>query len=364
MDWWFAYKAPRLAKDATSVSATGYEYAYYDPVVGACARSPHVMGDGRGALDLTLADPSASVGWLMYNDEMPASAERRDNSSLGHSKGFIAFDVASNTALWLLHSWPKYVDVGATGMPTPMYGQTFVCISLTLKMASDIATQMAQCQQPQVYAPRVPASLDRNDPLFALSQSVNPNTLGAYSVDVYQSIGGLTFKVIAKNRNWDKDFWNDLVGPQLGADMCDETWIRGKIPPTLDSDNVHHTYDIKYIDLHPLGCPWVWPETHDHAKWGITLTPDWVCVGDVNRMVSQEKRGGGTIALQDPALWAALSRTDLLIPPPNHTIEDAKARIKSTHLQTTGTTTSRSSCRPILEKRYRQSVRALCSFAL
>ena len=82
------------------------------------------------------------------------------------------------------------------------------------------------------------------------------------------------------------------MGPTLKADMNVETWIRGKIPPVLDSDGIHKTYDVKYIDLSPLGVPWTWPETHDHAKWGITVDSDWVCVGDINRMVSQEKRGG------------------------------------------------------------------------
>lgn len=341
VDWWFAYKVPQMAKDATSLSATGYEYVYYDPVSRVCARSPHVMGDGGGALDLTLravfANPTASTGWILYNDEMPASVHRTDSGSLGHTKGVIAFDVESNTAFWLLHSWPKYADPGVAGMPTPMYGQTFMCISLTLQTASEIAAQMSQCQQPQTYAPRIPDSLDRNSPLFLLSQAVNANVPGAYSVVDYKSAGGQPFKVIAKNRNWDRDFWNDLVGPQLGADMCDETWIRGKIPPTLDADNIHHTYDIKFIDLSSLGAPWAWPETHDHAKWGITTTSDWVCVGDINRMVSQEKRGGGTIAFQEPTLWADLSKTDLLVPPPNHTMEQAVALIKSTHPPTTET---------------------------
>jgi deoxyribonuclease-2 len=137
--------------------------------------------------------------------------------------------------------------------------------------------------------------------------------------------------VIAKNRKWNKDFWNDLVGPTLKADMNVETWIRGKIPPVLDSDGIHKTYDVKYIDLSPLGVPWTWPETHDHAKWGITVDSDWVCVGDINRMVSQEKRGGGTIAFQDTKLWTALSKTDLLVAPPGHSRVDAQRLIKDTH---------------------------------
>lgn len=335
VDWWFAYKVPKLAKDASSSSATGYEYVYYDPNIAKVVRSPHLLTDGKGALDLTLQSifdkPAASTGWILYNDEMPAGAKRKDSGSFGHTKGVIAFDIVSKTALWLLHSWPKYADPHALEMPTPIYGQTFLCLSLDMATASTIAKQMANHQEPQVYLPRVPASLAKSDALYVLSQKLNPNAPGDADIIECKSRAGLVFKVIAKNRKWDKDFWNDLVGPMLKADMDVETWIRGKIPPTLDSDGIHKTFDVKYIDFSPLGVPWTWPETHDHAKWGVTADSDWVCVGDINRMVSQEKRGGGTIAFQDQTLWAALQKTDLLVAPPGHSRVDAQALIKATH---------------------------------
>ena len=68
-------------------------------------------------------------------------------------------------------------------------------------------------------------------------------------------------------------------------------------------------YDIKYINLGPLGIHMAWPETHDHAKWGITTHSNWVCVADINRMISQRKRGGGTIAFRNETLWRGLSKT-------------------------------------------------------
>ncbi|MGC4092647.1 MAG: deoxyribonuclease II family protein [Polyangiaceae bacterium] len=335
VDYWFAYKVPKLTKDAGSHSAVGYEYVYYDPKVGRVAPSPYLMNSGKGALDLTLASlfdkPAPSTGWILYNDEMPPSAKRADDDSFGHTKGVIGFDVASKTAVWLLHSWPKFADPGATVLPTPMYGQTYLCISLDLATASKIAAQMQTHQQPQVYLPRLPSKLSSTDPLARLGQGSDPNAGADSDVLAFKSRGGLAFKVIAKNRAWNKDFWNDLVGPALGADMDVETWIRGKVPPVLDSDGIHKTFDVKFIDLSPLGAPYAWPETHDHAKWGITKSADWVCVGDINRMISQEKRGGGTIALQDKLLWSALSKTDHIVAPPGHSLTDARRLIQSTH---------------------------------
>jgi deoxyribonuclease-2 len=336
VDWWFIYKVPQLTQDAQTASATGYEYVYFDPNQKEVVRSTNVLTDGKGALDLTLdsvfKNPAPTTGWILYNDEMPISAKRTDDGNLGHTKGVIAFDTAAKTAFWLLHSWPKYADPGATKLPTPMYGQTFLCITLDLSVASKIAAQMANHQEPQVYEPRLPTSLSAGDALALLTKPLNPNATGDSDTADYVSKGGLKFKVIAKNRKWGKDFWNDLVGPALGEDMDVETWIRGKIPPTLDSDGIHKTFDIKFIDLSRLGAPWAWPETHDHAKWGITKDNNWICVGDINRMITQQKRGGGTIAFQNEILWVALSKTDLLIAPPGHTRAEARALIQSTHV--------------------------------
>jgi deoxyribonuclease-2 len=113
--------------------------------------------------------------------------------------------------------------------------------------------------------------------------------------------------------------------------MDDETWIRGPIPPIADSDGIHKTFDIKYINLGAMGLHWAWPETHDHAKWGITLHEPWICVGDINRMISQRKRGGGTIAFQNTILWQALSKSGLLLAPPGYTRTEAHTLIRTTH---------------------------------
>lgn len=341
VDWWFAYKVPKLVEAnsagpaGTVTSAIGYEYVYYDPTVGKIDMSKYLLSEDNGAVDLTLNSifkaPDSTTGWILYNDEMPASADRKDNGNLGHTKGVLAFDTATKTALWLLHSWPKYADPGATGMPTPMYGQTYLCISLDIASLSKIAAQMANHQQPQTYLAHMPASLDKSDPLYRLTQPLEPKPAADSNVLDLKSRGGLAFKVIAKNREWGKDFWNDLVGPSLGDDMDVETWIRGPVPPMVDSDGIHKTFDIKFVDLRPLGGYWAWPESKDHAKWGITYKNNWVCVGDINRMISQQTRGGGTIAFQDATLWQALKKTDCLKPPKGISETSAKAILQATH---------------------------------
>lgn len=325
VDWWFAYKVPELGGTGPA-AAKGYEYIYYDPAVGKCVMSPYLLSVDKGALDVTLDsifnDPSATTGWVLYNDEMPDGSKKSptqsDNGSLGHTKGVLAFDTASKTALWLLHSWPKYAMPGEKALPTPKYGQTYLCISLDIATASAIAGVMIDHQEPQVFTSRLPDSLGQTDPLRLLTQSIDPNAKGDSHVLDFQSRGGKKFKLIAKNRKWGGDFWNQLVGPAIGVSLDVETWIRGgAITTNADSDapgainllGKLETFDIASIDLTPIGAPWKWPETKDHAKWGIGVDQDWVCIGDINRMISQEKRGGGAIAFQEEGLWDALKKT-------------------------------------------------------
>jgi deoxyribonuclease-2 len=52
-----------------------------------------------------------------------------------------------------------------------------------------------------------------------------------------------------------------------------EKWIRGPIPPVGDTNGIHKTFDIKFINLGPLGAHWAWSETHDHAKWALPRSP-------------------------------------------------------------------------------------------
>jgi deoxyribonuclease-2 len=251
VDGWFLYKIPKLGKASGTPAETGYADVYYDEKVGKLTKSPNVPSSGKGALDLTSSaifeGPSATTGWILYNDEMPPGADRKDNGALGHRRGFIAFDTASKTAIWLLHSWRKFEDPGVKGMPTPMSGQTYLCLALDLATASAIAKQMIDHQEAQTYLPHLPPSLSKSDPLYRLTQPLDPNAASESGAIDCKSRGCLPFKVIAKNRKWGKDFWNDLVGPTLeGGHGCRdvEPWPhRADARQRRDSQDVRHQVD-------------------------------------------------------------------------------------------------------------------------
>jgi deoxyribonuclease-2 len=162
----------------------------------------------------------------------------------------------------------------------------------------------------------IPASLQHNEPLYQLyhgtnlSESEHPSTLR------FTSKGGKAFLLIAKSRKWGKDFWLDLISPELQCDLVVESWRRGAVTPMQDDHS--REFDEDLLNMGFTVSPslsYEWPYTKDHAKWAVALknrvnAMPWVCVADLNRMVSQEKRGGASLCFQESCLWEALKNSE------------------------------------------------------
>ena len=68
-----------------------------------------------------------------------------------------------------------------------------------------------------------------------------------------------------------------------------------------------YNYDSMNVDEITFNSDVLWPETKDHSKWGISYDiPNWVCIGDINRMYSQNTRGGGTYCFQNQDLYLSI----------------------------------------------------------
>ena len=322
VDWWFIYKVPKdaLAADKSGKPATGFEYAYFDSGSKALAGSKHLLSDTSNAVRLTLqqlpATPHPSMGVVFYNDEYPSSLKKTNNGDRGHCKGVLAFDTASDSAIWLIHSTPRYPAPGAFDFPPDEldYGQTFLCITLKdVKTAESIAQQMTTQHGPQTYGPALPKGASdvwQNLVAGKYTLAKTPSTVA------FTSKGKKAFRSIAKSRVWGQDLWSDAVGDDLGVDLDVESWRRGTIPSAEDSDKKDDIEDVVAIDFGPLAFNYAWPETKDHAKWASSLkgNADWVCVADINRQTSQAKRGGGAVCFQHPVLWKGLAQIDQVTP--------------------------------------------------
>lgn len=106
VDWWFIYKTP----DHTGTPDNkGFDFLYFDPVGETLVRSPVGLDQDHQALSHTLREIFStpnSGGFIVYNDEHVD--KESNNSDKGHCKGILAFDKASDSALMLLHSTPRF----------------------------------------------------------------------------------------------------------------------------------------------------------------------------------------------------------------------------------------------------------------
>jgi deoxyribonuclease-2 len=251
----------------------------------------------------------------------------------------LAFDMKTNSAFWLVQSTPAFPAAGPYAFPNTglVNGQTYLCITLAdLKTAGLMAKLMYWAQGPNVYAhSQLPKALsvdesvklspdfptkpaDMKDHAIGYLAHLMNNSVDTMAKEFAQRIpfrskaspksGG--FMVIAKNKTWGKDFYNDLVGPTLHENIDVETWEHDPTPGPTDSDHVHRVTAMKSVNLAPLGIPISWSEEQDHAKLAIsdkTESNHWICVGDINFTIAQEKRGGGTVAFRCEPLWKSLS---------------------------------------------------------
>jgi deoxyribonuclease-2 len=400
VDWWFAHKLPTLplpplsyaesermdekdrnayeeAIKTSAGEAQGTEYLYCDansPALSSkLSTHPNILKSGALVNTIQQLREAAQyypqVGWFSYNDEHAKRNREQipfspaDNPGYGHTKGVLAFDLETDTAFWMLHSWPCYPSISnlLVDLPSLLFGQTFLCITLKdVSTADAIASVFHSQSQPQIINMNLPQTIDpaKYPNLVQLAHDLPPATVrlpvpqgsSTPSDTTFTSKNGTEFRLFAKSKDWidpatdkvqaPKDLYSDFIGPALCVDLEVETWQAGD--PDQDSDQIHTTEDIQWIDLSALGLNYAWHFLdHDHSKWAVSRDldkkeeTDWVIVADINRIQSQYKRGGVGIAFQNPALAHSLHSIIRMVPPQgNSTATDTP----STRASASGTT--------------------------
>ncbi|GMQ23324.1 deoxyribonuclease II family protein [Algoriphagus sp. oki45] len=325
VDWWFIYKLPMNV--GPKKGSTGFEFLYYDSTsLGPIQLSSTSLDQSNSALSLTLNElfsKKSEYGYVAWNDEIPPTAfqpKPKNKGSKGHSKGIIAFSKTQNCGWYLLHSTPRFPAIGETQLPEDerKFGQTYFCVSLDFASLNQMAQVVQTQNEGQVYGFNL-AGLSPKDPLSALAQQSSFSTpLQPASLQL-KTQAGMPLRFISKNKAWSeiksgdqtgKDFWKDLVGPELGSNMDVETWRRGMVFGDQDSGKKEKTMDVVDVNLGKAGFEgYGWTYDQDHSKWGFSCESKshWLVIADINRQLSQEKRGGGGLAFENFQLWNFLS---------------------------------------------------------
>ena len=145
--------------------------------------------------------------------------------------------------------------------------------------------------------------------------SGNKNGAVDSNITTFKSVGGNEFVQFEKSKYWGKDLWDDLVAPYYASPMNVETWRSGSggrmssicgNGPKQDEEE-YDVYMVSTVSMPQSAGGDSWGGNQDHSKWGSTTNSDVYasCVGDINRMCSQETRGGGALCSDDEGMWKA-----------------------------------------------------------
>lgn len=305
---------------------SGYQYFVYNPSTAAFELSPYTLDQtSNGAIMKTLAplwdkSKNESIAMAFYNDDPPVTSE---SSSYAHAKGVLATD--SGQGFWLVHSMPNWPmsPQGKDGanspgiLPNEDYGQSFRCVTVTQATVESIAEAL-RVDDPLVYEGYIPTSMEGSMPSMRLLIDKDQRTDINNTVATFNSAGDTAYFQFAKSKTWDKDLWDDLIAPYFETALYVETWIKGgggrqsSICNTSSQNSAHpksQPYDIFQVDLVQMPNGDTWKNTEDHSKYCVSTQSDnkVTCVGDINRMCSQERRGGGALCVQDEGLHTAFT---------------------------------------------------------
>ncbi|RWS18701.1 Deoxyribonuclease-2-like protein [Leptotrombidium deliense] len=115
--------------------------------------------------------------------------------------------------------------------------------------------------------------------------------------------------MFAKNGESTFDLYKTKIAPFIKSDLFVESWRRGNGIPL--SSNCHSKYkliNVQYVKLkfeNKYVGNVLWKYSEDHSKWLISEDSEkaFICIVDLNRMLSQNKRGGGAVCIRDASIW-------------------------------------------------------------
>lgn len=254
------------------------------------------------------SDQDESFGYLLYNDQPPLEefvmSDLLRSSSRGHSKGMLLF--SDQSLVWIVHSFPKFPKLDSYKIDPAqcVYGQSMLCMTFDIEELSSVIQQL-EFSYPNVYEFRLPASLEqtRPDDYEKLGKMVlgKRGTKEPFGIKDLTTLGGQRFISIYKSSYFAGDLYTGIVAPHFKKSLLVQTWQNGsggKLESDCSSEN-ENVMNIDEIDSSDI-TKCAFRSRYDHSKWVVDSEGSMFnCVGDVNRMESQGKRGGGTVCIKN-----------------------------------------------------------------
>ncbi|CAG0922803.1 unnamed protein product [Notodromas monacha] len=327
VDWWVAYKLPKLKTLADNNVQDGHAYAYFTAKdvsynwgldkPGFVARPPKngwmlsskSIGDvdsliGR-TLDPLYSNASKSQFVLLYNDEFPNGTV---SFTKGHTKGAVVMD-DHGSGFWLIHSVPHFPPKPEDGFGYPAsgrtYGQTLFCVSFAGGESPETIGKQLTVNEPFIYFKDIPAWVQLRFPsMFEAAGGKKTTTAGPVSqiLELFTS-SGMSMTSFAKSHSFNQDLYSELVAPALRSELIAETWRHGEGLLQSNCSTIFKVLNAENLLFQNINVGF--SSEKDHAKWAISSDSSnpWVCVGDINRSKTQFLRAGGTLCFRERIVW-------------------------------------------------------------
>jgi hypothetical protein len=337
----------------------GVSYIYYDPLSKKFTVANNIQ-DWLSAHYSIDSRPNwfPWKHWIVYNDEPAYILNKSDSTfvrpkeTAGHCKGILAWNDYEMS--WLIHSvpcFPAFFCPEASGglenvfseMRTSeeIYGQSFAYFYLSwgkdgMEVGDKRIRELLEhirVMEPCIYLSKEFWGTSYSDLWRNSSHSGGNGGNGAMGLHRWVGVEG-KWEHYAKSPYLEEDFYEELAKQKGGCRV--ESWIRGQkvANSSLVSNNLV-VYSLKpsvsknkSIQVMEMGYEFLkFTENQDHSIWAVsnydgliqqvmnrdsiaplTLETDkksWVMIGDLNRMYSQWKRGGGGMIIWDADLRKA-----------------------------------------------------------
>ena len=206
------------------------------------------------------------------------------------------------------HSTPRFPNDkrnGYSGLPDDekIYGQTYLCASVDLSTLNNLAGQYLVAH-PLVYDFNVPAGAQQRANLTRLT-SGGSDRGALQAVLQFTTTGGTAMTDIVKSNKCACDLWDSIVAPYFQQSMNVLTWGR---PLERSGCHLSANVNVQNVKLIRWDSGLAYQETSEHSKWGVTANQNVLCIGDINRMISQRKRGGGATCFTAPQQATAFAK--------------------------------------------------------
>lgn len=302
VDWFIAYKLPKIAY-GTPLLGSSLFYVDKSSTFWGILED---ISSSESSVASTLDQYYKSLGdheifYILYNDEHPDGGKK--DFIHGHAKGAAVFD--NETGFLLLHSVPNFPSVTQYEYPESglRNGQSFLCITLNSTSLPILGIHLHYVQ-PSIYQSHLPVNFAMQYPLLQKVVAMKPfarQTSVFASVQNLWSLNGIPFISFAKYKRFHKDLYTDLVAPTAKESLYVETWLNG--PGDMNS-SCNASYKVINILSVTIG-NFSFTSSKDHSKWAVSDNDakPFICIGDINRQISQTMRSGGTICLQNERIW-------------------------------------------------------------